>query len=242
MFWARKLGAAALAALMLSPAIAEAGVVVASSGPSARSYPIGLKLADGARIALQGGDSVTVLDGTATRVLRGQGTFTIGQQGGTTRRTAFAVLTEQRAATRMRTGAVRNAETTGPVRPPNLWYVDVDQAGTVCLAGTDAVRLWRAGTDASATYSLGEAGGANRQSITFAKGEALARWDSAALPVRSGAAYQIAKAGGQPAGTVTFVVLQPAAGDPEALAQQLIENGCTRQLEVLSDTLLVTAR
>ena len=68
--------AAALAAL---PAIASAGVVVSSSGPSAGTFPVGRTISNDERIVLRAGDTLTVLDGNATRVLRGAGTYSLGQ-------------------------------------------------------------------------------------------------------------------------------------------------------------------
>ena len=100
-------GAIAAASCLLVPAAASAGVVVAASGPSAGSYPVGKKIGDSERIVLRAGDTLTVLDGNGTRVLRGAGTFSLDQQAGPSRRSTFAVLTERRSAQRMRTGATR---------------------------------------------------------------------------------------------------------------------------------------
>ena len=142
------------AALVSLPAIASAGVVVSSSGPSAGAFPVGRTISDDERIVLRAGDTLTVLDGNATRVLRGAGTYSLGQSASANRRDAFAVLTERRSARRVRTGAVRAANDGTPVRSPNLWYVDVDRSGTMCLADTERVRLWRRATDEPATYRI----------------------------------------------------------------------------------------
>src|SRR5687768_16491238 len=125
----RIIGAAmAAASCLLVPAAASAGVVVAASGPSASSYPVGKKIGDSERIVLRAGDSLTVLDGNGTRVLRGAGTFSLDQQAGPSQRGTFAVLTERRSAARVRTGAVRTGET-GPALPTSLWYIDIDRPG-----------------------------------------------------------------------------------------------------------------
>src|SRR5690606_12885977 len=113
------------AALALTPGAALAGVVVSVSGPSASSYPVGRKLGDDDRIVLRAGDTLTVLDGSGTRVLRGAGTYSLGQTSGTKASSTFAILTERRSARRARTGAVRAGDLDTPVRSPNLWYVDV---------------------------------------------------------------------------------------------------------------------
>jgi len=227
---------AAIAALAV-PVAALAGVVVAASGPSATSFPVGKKIAGSERIVLRAGDSLTVLDGQGTRVLRGAGTFTLDQQAGPSRRSTFSVLTERRSAARMRTGAVRGEGDGQPVHSPNLWYVDVGQPGKVCLAATDRVRLWRPSTEGDATYSLrGEAG--RIHTVTFADGDMLAPWDTRVLPVSNGAVFYIAGPGG-PDKELSFVVLDSVAEEPEDLAAQLIENGCTKQLEVLSAATLI---
>jgi len=233
----RRIAAAlAVAACALAPAAALAGVVVSASGPSAGSYPVGKKIGDSERIVLRAGDSLTVLDGNGTRVLRGAGTFSLNQQAGPSKRGTFAVLTERRSAQRMRTGAVRG-EGTGPVHAPNLWYVDIGQPGTVCLADTERVRLWRASTDGDATYSL--RGDAGAHTVTFGDGDMLAPWDTKVLPVTNGSKFQVSGPGGGAAGSLTFEVLDSVAEEPEALAQQLIEHGCTKQLEVLSSAMMV---
>ena len=72
----------AAAACALVPSNASAGVVVAASGPSASDYPVGKKIGNSERIVLRAGDTLTVLDGNGTRVLRGAGTYSLGQQAG----------------------------------------------------------------------------------------------------------------------------------------------------------------
>jgi hypothetical protein len=238
----RKRFVAAAVALALLPASASAGVVVASSGPSAATYPVGRKLAPSDRIVLQAGDSLTVLDGNGTRVLRGAGSFSLNQRAGASKRSTFTVLTERRSAARMRTGAVRNVDAGGAVTQPNLWYVDVAHPGKVCLAGSDATRLWRAATDKLATYTITAGAGGKSQKVTFVPGEALAPWDTAALPLAAETEYHIAGADGASPGALTFAILPQPASDPETLAQQLIDNGCTMQLEILANTMLTTPR
>ena len=226
-----RLAALALAAACaFAPAVALAGVVVSASGPSAASFPVGKTIGTSERITLRAGDTLTVLDGNGTRVLRGAGTFSLDQHAGPSKRSSFAALTQRRTASQVRTGAVRGDDQ--PVHPTNLWYVDVSHPGTVCVVGTDRVRLWRPETVGDATYSL-RAGGASH-SVTFADGATLAPWDTAAFPIADGARFAISGPDGAGSGTLTFAVLDTAAEEPEALAQQLIEKGCTQQLELLS--------
>lgn len=227
------------AALALPPGAALAGVVVSASGPSAGSYPVGRKLGDDDRIVLRAGDTLTVLDGSGTRVLRGAGTYSLGQTSGAKASSTFAVLTERRSARRARTGAVRAGDLDTPVRSPNLWYVDVAASGPICLAETDRVRLWRRTTDDDATYSVRQAQGSGVETVIFMDGEMLAPWDTRALPVTDGSSYRITQANDASDREITFVVLDSVAEDPETLATQLIENGCTVQLELLSEATLL---
>lgn len=218
-------------ALAMVPEAAEAGTVVASSGPSAGTYPVGSQIGDTQRITLRQGDSLTVLDGGSTRVLRGPGTFILAQRSASAGNTALAALTARRGGSRARTGAVRGVEGANPATNPNLWYVDVEASGNVCLSNVDRVNLWRAPSDEDAVYMIAPAddpeGGVT---ATFAGGEILARWDSA-LQLRNGATYTIGQEGDEEPAQVTITILSDVPeDDPEAIAQALISSGCTLQL------------
>ncbi len=224
---------AGAATLAMASQAAEAGTVVASSGPSAGNYPVGAQVGDTQRITLQQGDSVTVLDEGRTRVLRGPGTFLLAQRSASSGNTAVAALTSRRAGSRARTGAVRGVEGTTPVTNPNLWYVDVDTSGMICLSNVDRVNMWRADTAEEAVYSIVPAGAPNAAvNVTFEANEMLARWDSA-LQLREGETYTIGKAPDDEAAQVTFKFLDDVPEGPEAIAQALISNGCSLQLEQL---------
>ena len=229
---------AAGTALVLAPAAAQAtGVVVATSGPSAGKYPIGKKIGDDERIVLAAGDTLTVLDGKGTRILKGVGTYTLSQQAGPSKSGAFALLTRERAAQRMRTGAVRG-DVTGPVTRPNLWYVDVASSGATCVPKADEIRLWRPTSAGEATYSIKPARGNGTAQIVFHDGEMLSPWNGAALPVSDGSSFVISQPGAAER-TVTFKLLDTVPDEPDALAEDLISHGCTAQLDVLSEALRV---
>jgi hypothetical protein len=239
--WGRvKIIASAVAgvALAVAPAAALAnGIVVAISGPSASKYPVGTKVADNERIVLAPSDTVTVLDGRGTRVLKGAGTFTLSQQAGTSKTGAFALLTRERAAQRMRTGAVRG-EPAGPITRPNLWYVDVSDSGPICVPKADEIRLWRPSGEGDATYSINPVGTGAVVRVVFRDGEVLSPWDGKALPVKDGASFVISQAKAAQR-TITFKVLDAVPGEPDALAADLISHGCTSQLDVLSQAMKV---
>lgn len=225
--------ALAASGLALVPIPAAAGVVVSASGPSASGYPVGRKIGESERIVLRAGDTLTVLDGRGTRVLRGAGTYSLDQQSGPGKRGTFAVLTERRSAQRVRTGAVRTGASEGAVHPPSLWYVDVSRGGTICLADASRVRLWRAAADGEASFVISAAEGGATETVTFADGEMLAPWNVANLPVSARSIYRLAGAEGATARELNFVLLDSVAEEPEALTQQLIDNGCMAQLDVL---------
>lgn len=236
----RKMRLGAIAATLLAAAVplapAHAGVVVAASGPSAKTYPVGRKIAPTDKIVLQAGDTLTVLDEKGTRVLRGPGSHTLAAKAGADRSSTFALLTRQRSAQRMRTGAVRDAGD-GTVTRPNLWYVDVRQSGTMCVADPAEVRLWRPVTTGEQLYAIGLGSGTKVTSkASFGDGDMLTVWDLSQAPITDGAKYVIAGGEGKP-NEITFRVLKEVPATPEALASKLIELGCTAQLEVLSSAM-----
>lgn len=225
--------AAMIAAVPLAQA--HAGVVVSVSGPSAKSYPVGRKIAPTDRIVLQAGDTLTVLDEKGTRVLRGAGSYTLATQAGEDRSNAFAMLTRQRSAARVRTGAVRDTGL-GPITRPNLWYVDVRQAGPMCLADPSEVRLWRPATAGEQLYAIGVGGSKVTSKANFGDGDMITVWDLAQAPIADGSTYVIAGGDGKPS-EITFRVLDSVPESAEALAAKLIDLGCTAQLDVLSSAM-----
>ncbi len=225
------------AAAMLAPALASAAIVVASSGPSAGQFPVGRKLDDSAQITLRAGDVVTILDARGTRVLRGAGNFAVTQQTGASRASMFALLTRDRASQRVRTGAVRGEAGLGPVRSPNLWYVDLTRSGTQCVTPSGGLQLWRATASKPASFAITGLRGVGNAKVSFPVGAMVAPWDSLRLPITPGASYAIAGERGIVIRNVTFAVLPALPATPEALAAALIDRGCTAQLELLSATL-----
>ena len=226
---------ALIAAAAFPVAQAQAGVVVAASGPSAKTYPVGKKLGPNDTVVLKAGDTLTVLDEKGTRVFKGAGSFALSAKTGADRSGTFALLTRQRSAQRVRTGAVRG-DATGPLTRPNLWYVDVRQSGPMCLANPAEVRLWRPATTGEALYAIGPDGAKATSKAAFSDGEMLTVWDLSQTPVTDGAKYVVAGADGSPS-EITFRVLDAVPATPEDLALKLIEKGCTAQLEVLSTAL-----
>ncbi len=239
-FKIRMAALALVGAALALPVAAMAGVVVKSTGPSATRYPIGTKLDDSASISLKPGDVITVLTAEGTRVIKGAGTFRVGDRPQVAS-DRFASLTRKRAATRVRTGAVRGPEDEA-VTNPSLWYVDVTRSGTICLYDLATVRLWRPGTAGTSTYRIGADGTADAQAeVTFDDTVTVAALDPARLPITEGGVYTITGPDGLTAARIGFVLLADDYDQPEALAEALIAKGCTVQIEALATTLEASA-
>lgn len=235
-----RLVAVALAGAALAlPVAAMAGVVVKSTGPSATRYPVGTKLDDNASISLKAGDVVTVLTAEGTRVIKGAGTFRVGDRPQVAS-DRFASLTRKRAATRVRTGAVRG-DTEETATNPSLWYVDVTRSGTICLYDFATVRLWRPGTEGTSTYTIADHDSAAKAEITFDDTVTVAALDPARLPINEAGHYTITAPGGSTTAHVNFVLLAEDYPQPDALAEALIAKGCGVQLEALGSSLEASA-
>ena len=232
----RRLTALALAGAALTlPVAAMAGVVVKSTGPSATRYPVGSKVDDNATITLKAGDVITVLTAQGTRVIKGAGTFRVGDRPQVAA-DRFASLTRKRAATRVRTGAVRDGLAEAATNP-SLWYVDVTRSGTVCLYDLATVRLWRPGADGTITYRMFNRENGAAVDVTFDEAVTVAALDPARLPIAEGAPYIITGPDNATSAQISFVLLQGDYEAPDALGEALIAKGCTVQLEALAASL-----
>lgn len=218
------LAGAAIAALMGSSAATASVVVVKSLGPSARSYPPGKTMPESAKITLQGGDVVTVLGPASAQTLRGPGNFAAGQ--------ALASAESKRG----RFGALRASEV---AKNPSIWDIDVTQSGKMCVTNAGKVQLWRPEADSAVKISIRSSDGVS-QDVDWAAGKTSAAWPTA-LPVKSGAEYQIEWADTGDKSSVTFVTVPGTPQDLVGAAQVLIENGCQHQLDLLVQSASKTA-
>lgn len=235
MLWAKRVVVLGTAAALGAGAPAWAdSLVVRSSGPSARSFAPGNKLADGGSLLLKAGDVVTLLDAKGTRTLRGPGRFSVTAAATVpASNVTLAALLDTKRVRRARTGAVRGALGAVPVvaKRPNLWLVDIAQPGPLCVSDPAAVRLWRADAAKPATVRI--SGGGTQASTGFAAGEAIKGWP-AALPVKDGAAYRVETDGR--ATDIRFALLGVADAGIDTTASALITQGCQAQLDLLIDT------
>jgi hypothetical protein len=207
----------AFAALMGSSAAVASVVVVKSLGPSSKAYPPGKTLPESAKITLQGGDVVTVLGPAAAQTLRGPGNFAAGQM-------TLASAESKRG----RFGALRASDI---VKNPSIWDIDVTQSGKMCVTNASKVQLWRPESESAVKINIRSSDGKS-QDLDWAAGKASAMWPTA-LPVASGAEYQIEWPDTGDKSSVTFVTVRDTAADIVGTAQVLIENGCQHQLDLL---------
>ena len=220
----------AAAVLLLSASAAAADIlVVRSTGPSAKSFPPGKRLAEGSRVVLKANDALDVLDGRGTRTLRGPGNFVAGAaaQG----RIAGAAPVMQRRA---RIGAVRGVGG-GDVRPPSIWHVDVARSSTVCVAQPSTVTLWRADSSRPITLTISRVqGGAPRQ-LAWEAGASTLAWPTDLATV-NGAEYRLSWSGATTPTSIRFRTLPSRPVGLEDLASFLMSNQCEAQLDLFIET------
>jgi hypothetical protein len=212
-----KIGAAAIAFAASSASVATV-LVVRAAGPSAKVYPPGKALPERAKIQLQPGDSVMLLNTNGARTLRGPGTFTVAASG-----EGLAAQANRRA----RFSAMRSAEI--PLNP-SPWNLDVTQSGKLCVSNPAKLTLWRPTKDDAIKLTI--RGGGAEQTIEWPAGKDTIAWP-ASLPVTSGGEYELSQPGTGDMARVTFVTLASPPTDTISTAQSLIANGCNNQLDVL---------
>jgi hypothetical protein len=221
----------ALAVLLATGAASAAAnvLVVRSSGPSAKGFPPGRSLPDNARIQLSAGDTVVVLDSRGTRTFRGPGTFSpaAAVQAG-------AQTVQGSNGRRARIGAVRSAAIVPTATPTTIWDVDASQSGTMCLASSSGVRLWRPDSSQASIVTVTGPNGAS-QAVEWPAGASTVPWP-ASVPITSGAQYQLRQAGSPVASRILVKTLESRPTDIQAVAEALIRNECREQLDLLVDT------
>ena len=226
----------AVAGFLVSAGVANATtLVVRASGPSSAAYPPGKALPDTARIVLKANDQIILLDQRGTRTLRGPGNFSAVSTASAdtnTTGTALAALVQQRSDSRVRIGAVRSVEGAS-IRPPSVWVIDASKAGTVCVADPTKAMIWRPGSDKAATTTISGPAGAKAK-LDWIAGQAVQPWPTS-LPLTTGTKYQLT-GGTAPVDLKVATVTAPGA-DAQAIAQTLIANGCTGQVDLLVATI-----
>lgn len=200
----------------------------------------------------------------ATRVFRGPGRFSPadpvrrGPRGEVRRPTGarlggimMSSIDRPRPTPRPRTGAARPAigaiggsiapsPAPTPAELPTIWDVDPAWTGAVCVRADRMTRL--AQTDGSAPVEIAAADGTSRR-VSWEAGSRFAAWPGD-LPIIDGAAFYISGEGAAAPRRILVRLLRDlpeavASGDPVALADVFIAQGCTAQLERLVAATLV---
>lgn len=213
---------ALIGALVVPSAVAAKVVIVRSVGPSAKAYPPGKALPETASITLNSGDSVTLLGPSASRTLRGPGTFIASTAG----RSSLAMA----AGRRSRFGAMRSGEITGK---PGLWDVDVTQSGKLCIAEPAKLKLWRPNADTSASLTVRS--GATAHVVEFPAGHSTVPWPAPLVPA-DGGQYQLELAESGDVSRISLTMVSATPSDRVAAAELLIARGCQNQLDLLIET------
>lgn len=195
-------------------------LVVRSAGPSAKTYPPGKALPDNAKIMLQQGDSVTVLGAGSKRTLRGPGSFPANLGA-----TDLAMATSKRG----RFGALRTGDLALNSSP---WNLDISQSGTMCVAGSAGLKMWRPNSEEAAKLEI--KGAATPAIVDWSAGKSTVDWP-AGVNIADGSEFELTVAG-KPAGErVRFTLIPSIPQDITAAAATLIEHGCQNQLDLLVD-------
>jgi len=216
--------------LMTAGAAAADVLIVRSTGPSAKSFPPGKRLAETARITLKASDAIVVLDRGGTRSLRGPGTFTVGAPAGI--RTASAAPVQQRRA---RIGAVRGVGS-GETRAPTIWHVDVAKSSNICIAPPSDVILWRADATKAMALNVTRAGDGSTRQLSWPAGTSTLGWP-ADLPIADGQEFRLSWSGAAAPTLLRFRTLARRPNGPDELASTLMGNQCEAQLDLFIETM-----
>jgi hypothetical protein len=227
---ALKISATVIALTAASAALAGT-LVIRSSGPSAKAFPVGKSLPDGQRVSLKAGDTLVLLDPKGTRTLSGAGNFDIGSNArGTATASAFTALIGNSGTRQVRTGAVRGTNI-GPARVASLWYVDMSKSGTVCLKDMTRATLWRADMSSPVTMTLTYNG--KSVPLAFSTGQAVKTWPVADVPLTAGGEYRISGPGLATPTTIRLASFATTSEVADDVARGLIGQGCMAQLDAL---------
>lgn len=211
-------------------------IVIRASGPSASTFKAGATLDPTKPVNLKAGDTLTLLDGTRTRTIKGPGnhSLTAGASSGADISSGFATLTAQRTERRGRIGAVRDPQSglVPKARNPHLWYLDIERSGNFCVVDREDVTLWRPIMIDDIKLLVTPSAGGQTQVMDWSRGEATRKWPSI-LPVTEGATYQITVAGQAAPTNIRFALVNIGAETIEEVVARLLEKGCNGQVDQL---------
>ena len=197
----------------------------------------GKSIAENTNITLKTGDTITLLDGQGTRVLKGPGIFSTTVNTATS--TNIATVLKNTGTRQIRTGAVRGAVSDTPLRPTNVWLIDASKSATVCVAGTDAVSFWTPTGDQPSTVTLTRVADGKSVPVTLRAMQSVKAWPSSELPISDGAQYRVLREGVAAPVTIKFATLGLNPQGLENTVSALVRAGCTAQLDLLIETVSV---
>ena len=208
----KRLSILILALAAAAPALAtQAGpVLLRAKGPIAMKLAAGKPL-PAARLTLQQGDVLMLLDGKGVRTLAGPGTFENG---------AFTRTGPRAGTAGQRIGAVRGVGGERPALPAaadpgsQQWVVPLADIGTVCLPADRELALWKRAGSASTIEVQPAASGAAR-SIAWPANSAQVAWPQD-LSTASGTKYRLTS---QAFGTREIEFRALSADDPACAPQ-----------------------
>lgn len=215
----RLLPVAAVLGFAAAPAFASNQIVVRSTGPSAKAYPVGQQMPAGVKVSLRAGDRLTILGPRRATILQGPGSFEIAAANDTARfrRTRFSSLR-------------------GPAGVRGPWALDVDRSGRVCFTPKEKLSLWRSASYSDATVMISGAG-LSPVALRWPAGRQTLTWP-AELPIREGLTYRV-HIGGRLAPTEwKMAAIGPWQLDRAAAAEMLLQYGCKEQLDQLVERAL----
>lgn len=237
--------AALAAALAITGTAAAQSMVVRSSGPSAKTYPIGKKLGATDKLVLAAGDKIVLMTKGTTRTLSGPGTFSASGtvQVSQTMGTTVTRMISKGTSGRSRGGFTREVGTAGmplaATRAPNLWLLDYRYGGTFCVADPATLLVWRPDNsgDTLLKVETGEGTGAQVQTVAMLDGSNSRRWPTDVMPVAYGTPYRLTGSDAATPVAVTFTPVETLPETPEEMADLLLAKGCSVQLERLVDAM-----
>lgn len=221
--------------VLVAQAAAADVIVVRANGPSATRYPPGKTLPDAARLKLQKGDQIVLLDARGTRSLAGPGDFAATAAPSASAPSTASAMASTAINRRQRVGATRSMSAmVEPTFRPGIFLVDVAAPGKVCVVDTGAVTLWRGNSRVPATTTLTSSDG-KTATVSWIAGQATQPWPTT-LPVKQGASYQLSSSTNPMAMPLQFEALATRPADLQQLAATLIARGCQNQVDVLVAT------
>jgi len=235
MSFRRSIAATALTfALALGGAAAAQVVVLSSRGPSAHQYPQGAVLGANKVLRLAAGDQIELLDGTGSHIITGPAVVTAGHVDPHVR--DQVIQTFIRAQQNRPGVAATRGFQLQPLAAPDLWQLDINQAGPLCVAGDIPPSLWRSDSNSSHTVRLTRLATGETQTVAWEPGASTAVWPSG-LPTVDGERYTLTQDDGS---AVTFPVrmVGTPTGGFQGLADTLSDRKCYSQLERLREALL----